>query len=358
MIKKIDKPTLIINKKVIVNNLKKLIKLSENNNVYIRPHFKTHQSLQIGQWFKDLGVDKITVSSVTMAEYFSNEWDDITIAFPLNILELYKINMLLKKTSINLLIDSEESVDYLTNNLDHIANVYIKIDVGYNRAGINYKETYKIKKIIEKVNKSNKLNFYGFLSHFGNTYKSKDKNDIARVFDNSIKNLKILSSKLDKNINISIGDTPSCSTVNNFPDLISEIRPGNFIFYDLAQYKIGSCRLEEIGIRMICPIVSVYKERNKLLIYGGSVHFSKDFFIDKGNQCYGYVYHNDDYWDVNERIGYIKSLSQEHGIIEIEKKGNYKIGDLLSIIPVHSCLTADKMREYYCDGNKITMMKI
>ncbi len=358
MTKKIVKPTLIINKKVILNNLKKLIKLSQNNNIAIRPHFKTHQSLKIGQWFKDLGVSKITVSSVSMAEYFSNEWDDITIAFPLNILELYKINKLLKNTNINLLIDSEESIDYLNNDLDHIVNVYIKIDVGYDRAGINYKETYKIKKIIEKINKSNKLNFYGFLSHFGDTYKSKDKNDIARVFDNSIYNLKILSSQFDTNFDISIGDTPSCSVINEFPNFISEIRPGNFIFYDLAQYKIGSCNLNDVALRMICPIVSVYKERNKLLIYGGSVHFSKDFFIDKGKECYGYVYYNDDYWDVNEKIGFIKSLSQEHGIVEIEKKGNYKIGDLLSIIPVHSCLTADKMREYYCDGNKITMMKI
>ena len=94
-----------------------------------------------------------------------------------------------------------------------------------------------------------------------------------------------------------------------------------------------------------------------MIIYGGSDHFSKDFIFDNGKECYGYVYYNNDSWYVSEKIGYLKSISQEHGIIKIEKKGNYKIGDLLSIIPVHSCLTADKMGEYYCDKNKITMMK-
>ena len=48
---------------------------------------------------------------------------------------------------------------------------------------------------------------------------------------------------------------------------------------------------------------------------------------------------------------------KEHGIIKIEKQDNYKVGDLLSIIPIHSCLTADKMGEYFCDNKKISMMK-
>lgn len=34
-----------------------------------RPHFKTHQSLEIGSGFKETGIKKITVSSFTMAYY-------------------------------------------------------------------------------------------------------------------------------------------------------------------------------------------------------------------------------------------------------------------------------------------------
>ena len=51
--------------------------------VDFRPHFKTHRSREVGRWFRDFGVAAITVSSVDMAQYFSNDgWDDITIAFP------------------------------------------------------------------------------------------------------------------------------------------------------------------------------------------------------------------------------------------------------------------------------------
>ncbi len=36
------------------------------NDVVFRPHFKTHQSHKIGQWFRNEGVNAITVSSIKM----------------------------------------------------------------------------------------------------------------------------------------------------------------------------------------------------------------------------------------------------------------------------------------------------
>ena len=43
---------------------------------------------------------------------------------------------------------------------------------------------------------------------------------------------------------------------------------------------------------------------------------------------------------------YVKSLSQEHGIISCTKSfiEHHKIGDYLMILPVHSCMTVDAMQ--------------
>ena len=106
MINKIVKPTLVLNKKIALNNIKKQIQISRKNNIILRPHFKTHQSLEIGTWFKSLGIKKITVSSLKMAEYFSAQWDDITLAFPVNIREIKTINTLLSSITLNLLLES------------------------------------------------------------------------------------------------------------------------------------------------------------------------------------------------------------------------------------------------------------
>ncbi len=348
-------PTLIVNKTIALNNLDRMINVANKNNLILRPHFKTHQSIEIGNWFKEKGVTSITVSSITMAEFFSSEWDDITIAFPLNILEIDKLNFMIRRNKIKLLIDSISSLKILNSQLQDSIEVYLKIDVGYNRAGLKVEEKQKIKSIIEFCKTSEKISFLGFLAHFGDSYKSRNKLEIKSVFEKSIERIKVLSDSFP-NYQISIGDTPTCSTINKYPEFINEIRPGNFIFYDLAQYKIGSCEIKDIAIRMICPVVSIYEERGEVLIYGGSVHFSKDILRENENDKFGYVYFGEA-WDVNNKIGYIKSLSQEHGIVKLEKKINLKIGDQLNVIPVHSCLAVDKMGVFHESGKRIEIMK-
>ena len=348
------KPTLLLNKQKCLDNLERINTIAKKNNIKFRPHFKTHQSLEVGRWFKKFGIKSITVSSVSMAKYFSEEWDDILIAFPLNVLELDNIKVLQNKVCLSILIDSYESIDILDKKLSNKINVYLKIDVGYKRAGIRYDKIESIKKIINLLDSSDKINFKGFLSHFGNTYNSNSKDEIREVFYDSINKLEKLNN-IFPNLDISIGDTPSCSIIEEYPDFISEIRPGNLIYYDLAQYKIGSCRLDDIALRVVCPIVSIYEDRSCMLIYCGSVHLSKDYILENEKKCYGYVYQGD-HWSLDNKIGKIVSLSQEHGIVNLEKNEDLKIGQKVSIIPIHSCLTVDKMRELYCDNSKIETM--
>ena len=350
----IIKPTLLLNKEKCLNNLNRINNLAQLNNINFRPHFKTHQSLEVGRWFKKFGVKSITVSSVSMAKYFSDEWDDILIAFPINILELEEIKFLQNKIKLSILIDSYESLKLVDMNLKNKINVYLKVDVGYNRAGIRYDNIESINKIINFSESSDIINFMGFISHFGNTYNSKSKHEIKEVFLKSIKKLKNLNN-IFPNIDISVGDTPSCSIIEDYPDFITEIRPGNFIYYDIAQFKIGSCKLKDIAIRVVCPIVSIYEDRSCMLIYCGSVHLSKDYILENEKKCYGYVYLGD-YWSLDNKIGKIVSLSQEHGIVKLDKNEDFKIGQNVSIVPVHSCLTVDKMRELYCDNTKIETM--
>ena len=83
----ITTPTLILDETKCKQNIANMYHKSQKHGVLLRPHFKTHQSLQVGRWFKEAGVSKIIVSSLQMASYFAPEWNDITVAFPVNVLE-------------------------------------------------------------------------------------------------------------------------------------------------------------------------------------------------------------------------------------------------------------------------------
>ena len=114
----IIRPTLVISKNTALNNIAQMTTKAEKSGVIFRPHFKTHQSSEIGEWFRDFCIRQITVSSVQMAEYFAEHgWSDITIAFPVNILEIENLRQLSKKINLNLLVESADTVRYLVKHL-------------------------------------------------------------------------------------------------------------------------------------------------------------------------------------------------------------------------------------------------
>jgi len=155
---------------------------------------------------------------------------------------------------------------------------------------------------------------------------------------------------------LSTGDTPSCSLIKDFKGF-DEIRPGNFVFYDLMQYFLGSCTFDNIAVAVACPVVEKNYWRKEIIIYGGGVHLSKESIkIMDGNTVFGKaVLLNNNGWIQISNNDSVKSISQEHGIISAsdELMKRVSVGDLVGIIPVHSCMTADLLREYHTLDNRI-----
>lgn len=360
----ITKPTLLLNKEIALRNIDHMVRKAQTFHLHFRPHFKTHQSAEIAEWYRAAGVKAISVSSLTMAKYFAEfGWDDITIAFSVNIPEIPEIIELAGRIKLNVLIENKEGLEALQEKTIWHTGVFIKIDTGYNRTGIEANRTQQIDELLENIQKSPLLQFKGFLSHTGHAYQANSTHDIySRHFDAllKMKALKIRYQNDWPELMISLGDTPSCSICDNF-DGVDEIRPGNFVFYDLMQYKLGVCKLTDIAVRMICPVIAIHPTRNEVVIYGGAIHFAKDSIINiDGKPLYGRIIIKEGENEIllDER-NYLYALSQEHGILRITPKDlhYFKPGILIEILPVHSCLTANLMKEYMTtDGEIIKMM--
>ena len=361
---KITKPTLLLDKNRCLANIKKMLRKAQGNNITLRPHFKTHQSHEVGRWFRDLGIDKIAVSSLTMAAYFAQDnWKDIMVAIPTNILEIETINKLASTVRLNLLIQSLETLEFLDANLSAPIQGFIKIDLGYGRTGIQANDKETLDKLIQAMNDSQWIAFAGFIGHAGHSYDAQGLEQINRVHQEALAHMEIAYQHYHQQypeLQISMGDTPTCSTMPTF-GCATEIRPGNFVFYDLVQEQIGSCKVDEIAVAVACPIVALHPERNEIIIYGGGVHFSKDVYQNNTyGKCYGLVVAHQEYgWGAPIPNVYLQRISQEHGVIKCtpEFMENCKVGDLLKILPVHSCMTADLLKRLLTtDGTTIAMM--
>ena len=353
------RPTLILDEYKCKVNIRRMANKARQHQLIFRPHFKTHVSQAVGEWFREEGVNQITVSSFTMADYFARAgWQDITVAFPLNIHEIDLINQLAGDIQLNVLVESAFTADFLAKNVANPVGVFIKIDVDYYRTGIHWQNTALIDQVLKNL-LNEKLNFKGFLTHAGQSYAARGKAEIMEIHQSSLSKMNMLKQRYADDypdLVISVGDTPTCSVAEDFTG-VDEMRPGNFVFYDLMQEQIGACETDQIAVAMACPVVALHPERNEIVVFGGGVHFAKDRLEhDVHGTIYGLVAEDDGSgWGNPVGNVYINRLSQEHGILRapLDYIEQLQVGDFIKILPVHSCMTADLQTHYHTTSGNI-----
>ncbi|XP_009279303.1 PREDICTED: uncharacterized protein LOC103900367 [Aptenodytes forsteri] len=147
----------------------------------------------------------------------------------------------------------------------------------------------------------------------------------------------------------SVGSTPSCS--HPVPEMaqLTELHPGNYLFYDLQQTLLGSCHPEEVAIRVLTRVIGHYPHRNQLLVDCGWAALSLHGRDQAPTGCAALEGHPQ-----LRLVG----LTQEHGQVEaIDGRldfGRFPLGSILALIPFHACATAAMHPVYYVHaGGKV-----
>ncbi len=337
-------PYFFVNKNVARKNIKKMQEKATRSNTVFRPHFKTHQSLETAQIYHQLGITKITVSSVEMAYFFAGAgFKDITIGIPANLCLINEINKLSEQINLQIVLSDAATPLNKIDQLSEKLKIYIEIDTGYHRSGIDINNRDEIAVLYKKIHDSRK-EFAGFFSHFGNTYSASSIQEILNIYHHSVKKLTELKNLY--NTSVSIGDTPSSSLLKSFEG-VDEIRPGNFVYYDLMQYYLGVCKLSDISAYLVAPVIAKYPERKELVIHAGAVHLSKEYIEINQQKIFGKIarLENNAIKGMEPETSLI-SLSQEHGIVACSDEffEKTRLYDNIAVIPVHSCLTANLMK--------------
>lgn len=343
-------PTLILDEQIVKANIARMAENIRKRGAQFRPHFKTHQSAAVGRWFREVGVTAITTSSLPMAEYFAADgWQDIMIAVTANPRNAARYLSLAEKVALHLIVDHPRQLANFAHSHHPPLKLWIEIDVGDNRSGIPAENIQEVLELAAAIEASPNLQFVGLISHAGYTYRSRSQAEImAKARESGDRALEAIAAVRQAgypDAMLSYGDTPSCST-----DLLTigfdELRPGNFVFYDLQQVEIQSCQLSDIGVIMAAPVISLRPELGRVITHGGGVHLSRDFLGDRSNAQFGQVVQlTEAGWGMPIPGVRLHNLSQEHGWIAGPQDwvASLKHGDLLGILPVHSCMAVDCM---------------
>ncbi len=350
----ISTPALLIDEQQMRANLKSMQNHADNNSVKLRPHCKTHKSPGLAQKQIGLGASGITVAKLSEAQEMAKVGiNDIfianQIAQPAKIKTLYRLH-----NSINLVIgiDNDRHVEILEKEFaysEKVLRVRIEIDCGFGRCGISA-DDLKLIDLARKISAKKWLNLEGLFTHAGHAYLAQSKKDISRIAkQEAAEILKAKNNLLQNGIEvatISVGSTPTANEVINIPG-ITEARPGNYIFYDGIQQALKVCTFEQCSLFVLATVIS-QPAADKIICDAGS----KALNLDRGARSAKTL---EGFGTLANLNGHINSVSEEHGIIVLDKPGIVEIGSPLLIIPNHACVVANLYDNYHIVGQDLSV---
>ena len=351
-------PAFLVDLPKLKANIQDMKDRARIHGVHLRPHVKTHKTAEIARLQVPSEAAGITVSTLAEAQFFQKAgFDDITYAFPITPNKLSEAAELTRRMShFHILLDQLETVaaveDHGRDN-NVCFSVFLKVDCGYHRAGVDPSAPESIQ-LAEKMQTSRHIRFRGILTHAGHSYRCRNSEEIITVAKQERDVMVEFAERLKQDgivcETVSVGSTPTAVHAPAWQG-VSEIRPGNYAFFDKFQADVGSCSLEEAAATVLTTVVAHYPQHNQMLIDAGALALSKDpgaVHLDE-ELVYGAV-------PGNPQLK-IFSISQEHGLITSQAPiafNHFPVGSLLQIIPNHSCLTAALFPKYHVvEGNQV-----
>lgn len=335
----IETPAILIDLDVVDANIKRMQDSLSNSGVSLRPHVKSHKSVNLARRQLEAGADGITVSSVGEAEVFAEAgFDDIFVAYTIwaGGLRGQRIRSLHDQVhSFSVGVDSVAGAQQLalaTQGSPRPLRVVVEIDSGAHRTGVPPQEAGALAAECLRLG----LNVAGIFTYAAHAGKSTDARpeaaaDEVRAAEHAIASF---SAKGIPAVVVSAGSTPTALISSRAP--ITESRPGEYIFNDADNLRLGACEsLADVGLLVATTVVSTAVE-GQVIIDAGTKALGGEGNAEKG---FGLV--------PSIPGSFLRLLNEHHGYLSIpDGVTRPSVGDVLTVVPNHACPVANLFDEY------------
>lgn len=334
--------------------------LASSAGVALRPHTKTHKSVAIARWQLEAGASGICCAKLGEAEVFADAGvTDIRLPYPVSPANAGRVRALLKRgVRLSFIVDD---LDVATRWSEAMAGsgsrpgVLVKIDVGFHRCGIDPAGPRAIE-TIRRVADLSGIAFRGLLSHAGHAYHAESLHELGEIAEREIAILRgLAASAREAGVDVqevSVGSTPTARFIT-LQKGATEMRPGNYVFYDRTQAGLKATPLESCSMSVISTVVS-RPAASRVVFDAGSKTLTSDGVRGFGAPTgHGLVYPDLDRPDPDPSI-VIERLSEEHAVARVQASCALKPGDRVRIIPNHACTVTNLANELVLvDGQQI-----
>jgi len=350
-------PALLLDLDVLERNLDRMAERARALGVALRPHVKTHKCLEVGRMQLERGARGITVATLPEAQAFADGgFTDITWAFPLVAGRLDEVVALARRITFRVTLDSAEALDAL-GAAARVAVVdvhaWLEVDSGHHRSGVDPRTAASVA-LARRLAGERGVVFDGLLTHAGHSYHARSRAERAAIAEGERATMVAFAGMLAGEgvavPAVSVGSTPAMSAVERL-DGVSEVRPGNYAFYDFMQLAGGVCAAEDCAVTVLASVVSHQHGAAHVVVDAGALALSKDpgphdLALARG---FGPVVTGLAGHQLDPRVQ-VRGVSQEHGMVGGDVAGDvadrFTVGEKLRILPNHSCLTAAMFDAY------------
>jgi D-serine deaminase-like pyridoxal phosphate-dependent protein len=350
-------PVLILDRSRLLANVARMQARAKKLGVTLRPHLKTAKSAMVAE----LAVGKngpITVSTLAEAEYFARAgFRDITYAVPMAPQKLDQVGALIRNgVDLKFITDHPavaQAAAEAGQRLGVTFRALIKIDCGLGRAGIAPDSDILLP--LAKSLSQPGVELAGVLTHAGHSYGAQSPAEIERIAEDERVAVVHAATRLREAgfacPIVSVGSTPTALFAKDLTG-VTEMRPGNFVFFDLFQEGLGTCTMQDIAVSVLATVVSHHPARNHVLIDAGGLALSKDTGANRNvpGTGYGRVCRPDEPLPLDGMN--VHDVHQEHGLLggpDAPKVdfAAHPPGSRLRVLPNHSCMTGAMYDRYY-----------
>ncbi|OZJ01633.1 hypothetical protein BZG36_05418 [Bifiguratus adelaidae] len=361
-------PALVVKRKVVEENCKRLGDIAKKAGVKLRCHIKTHKTVEGTELQLVLGdTDAIIVSTLAEANLvIHSHLTEQGILKDAGIPSCVLLGLAPTPDKLDEIIELSKKVDKFQLMIDHVSSLdaveqflmdyekshgerkklstFLKVECGNHRAGvpINYPASLELAR---RLVASEYVNVTGVYTHAGHSYAARNSQELLTYLqaerDDAVNFKKYLADNGVHIEGVSIGATPTSMATGIATTQIegvTEIHAGNYLFFDRQQCATGMVTPADCAVSVLARVASQYPDRNTLLLDAGGLAFSKDTTPQGG------------YADIVEYPHWrLNMISQEHGIVSEIAEGDYAtatVGSLVHCIPNHACLTCAAY-EYY-----------
>ena len=346
-IRELPTPFVTIDRARVRANITAMQTLATSAGVRLRPHAKTHKSPAIARWQIEAGAVGICCAKLSEAEVFAEAGiTNIRLPYPVNPVNAARVKALIARgVTLSIIVDDPMVAEGWSRAMmgsGSKLDVLVKVDVGFHRCGVD-PESPRAMVTIKDVSSLPGLNFRGLLSHAGHSYTAESVHDIAAVADREITILRSIATQARAAgitvEEISVGSTPSARFIT-LQSGATEMRPGNYVFFDRTQVGLGATALENCAMHIIATVVS-RPVASRIVFDAGSKTLTTDVARGFGAVTgHGLVFPN---LDTTEPMGSIaiERLSEEHAIARVLPDCPLQPGDRVRILPNHACVVTN-----------------